>query len=581
MIRPFQGKDVSPHYATCIDIETAPNGDVIGVGFAWGEQRQYKSFENLDDWYHFYCSLLYSNRKYKELHKRLTRVYAHNGANFDYLSFYTYFADKEEMLEGQYITADSAGIGVIAKLKRANTVVTFLDSYRLLPQSLAKLGETFNANVQKQVVPPDCKNNYLKFKEKYPDMFWSYLRSDVLSIQEIIHSFWGTIYELFGNVGFLPMTLPALVLRIFTKQITEDIFTPHYDKLKQLERDAYKGGLTLCLKTGTFDNVNVYDVNSMYPSVMLTEEYPVSYMGYWSNEYDKTSMGLWRGTFNQSRQDLPPILFDHKNGATYSGSGVYTTNELNYLTSIGGTFTITEGYVYTKTAPLFTRFIDKLYSLRKEAIENGNDSLSYILKIMMNSLYGKFAQREDTDKIVLGKASEMVSMIDQGILFKILGDWFIIPEHREVQHCFVAIATMITANARIDLHRRMTSVINQGNDVYYCDTDSIHTNGEYQTSNDLGGIKLENQGEAAYAGKKIYAFKGGKTRAKGIGRKITKGELSYEVVAEIAHDKTKTVPITFEHFPSVKGVLGKKQNAAVITEMTRTLRNTGGIWDNE
>jgi len=597
MITAFNGKDIAPYYPTCVDIETAPNGSIIAVGFIYADEygyRRYSTYETLLDWYTFYVSLLLRYKRDRDMSKRLTRVYAHNGANFDYLSFIEFFSDNDLLDNAQYFTADSSGLGLLVNLKSVGKSVTFLDSYRLLPQSLQALTKTFNVTHIKQEVPKECKHNYLLFKEKYPALFWQYLEADVKGLQEVVHAFWQQIYTLFGNVGHLPMTLPALVLRIFTKQLERDIYTPSRDKLKQMERDAYKGGLTLCMKTGVFDNVNVYDVNSMYPNVMRNDVYPSSYVGYWSNTFEDKKMGLWRATYEQTRRNVPPILFDTEQGASYRGSGVYTTNELNYLTSIGGNYTVTEGYVYVKTAPLFEAFIGNVYEMRKQAIERDDSALAYILKIMMNSLYGKFAQRETGDKIILATVKLMREMLDTGIKYRIMGDFLVVEEQREVKHAFVAIAAMITANARIDLHTRMCNVINAGNEVYYCDTDSIHTNGTYDVSNELGGIKLEQSGKAAYAGRKIYAFEkivpevidGVKTgkmldkvKAKGIGRNITGGTLSYDIIAQLALDKEQKEAITFERFPSVKGVLGKKEKSAVISEMTRNIRNTGGIWD--
>ncbi len=580
MITPYAGKEVLPYLPTCIDIETAPDGTVIGVGFVWsdGVTNTYNNYDTISEWYRDYVCILGRYKRDKEVHKRITRVYAHNGANFDYLSFCEYFSDVNEITEAQYFMADSTGIGLQVKFKSAGTVV-FLDSYRLLPQSLAALTKTFNVEHIKQEVPGECKNNYLLFKTRYPVQFWQYLEYDVRGLQQVVYAFWERLYSLFGNVGHLPMTLPAVVLRVFTKQLKADIYTPSQEKLKQLERDSYKGGLTLCIHTGIYHGVNVYDVNSMYPYAMREHRYPVSYMGYWSNEYDSTTMGLWRAVYNQTRRTVPPILFDAKSGASYSGSGVYTTNELNYLAHIGGEFTVSEGYVYIETDTLFKEFIQKVYTLRKAALVAGDDALAYVLKIFMNSLYGKFAQREEGNKIILASADKMIELLEQGTPYKVMGNWLLVQETREVKHAFVAIAAMITANARIDLHTRMVGVIDSGYQVYYCDTDSIHTNGTFTTSNELGGIKLEHSDTTAYAGRKLYAFKNGKVKAKGIGRNITRGTLSYETIARLALDKGVKEPITFTTAPSVKGVLGQKHKAAVWHDITRNIQNTGGIWD--
>ena len=582
MLKPFDGNDVQPHYVSCVDIETAPDGTIIAIGFAYQKnngEREYEYHEDTKSWLKSLRYLLMQKDNGKADTKRYARIFAHNGANFDYLKMYEDFVSLDAVDDAQYFTADSAGIGCTFKIKGIKQQLWLMDSYRLMPASLAKLGETYQTDNRKQRVPDECKNNYLLFKQKYPVLFTAYLQADVLSLQEIILKFWQGIYTKFGNIGQLPMTLPALALRAFSKQLEKPIFTPEASKLCAFEREAYKGGLTLCMHTGVFENVNVYDVNSMYPAAMVQNEYPCNYDGYWSNTFESDQMGLWRASYEQTNTNVPPFLFDSEKGAAYAGKGVFTTNELLHLSRVGGAFIVTEGYVYEEKAPLFQSFISSVYEDRAKAVLSGNEATAFTLKILMNSLYGKFAQRQTGTKIEWYTYDRLDQYVNEGKHTKIMGDFIVTEEEREVPHVFVAIAAMITANARIDLHRRMCDVLRAGFNVYYCDTDSIHTNATMDETTGLGGLKLENAGKAAYAGKKLYAFDGGKIKAKGIGRNQIGKKLTYETIEAIALNKELIEAFTFEGFPSVKGVLSKKEKAAVMRVMTRRIRNTGGIWD--
>lgn len=596
MLKIFTGKIVEPHRPNVLDIETAPNGDVIGVGFAYEYQGEiiYKSYEDFELFIEEYINFLYTLDE-KEL-KRYSRLYAHNGANFDYLSLYKYLLENDLLEEAKYIMADSAGIG--AQFTIRGCAITLFDSYRLLPASLSALSKTFNVENKKL---EHEYNDFLLFKKEQPELFWSYLRNDVLGLQEIIYLFWQRIYEVFGNIGELPMTLPALALRVFSKQMPGNLLIPTKPELKELERIAYKGGLTLCLRTGIFENVNIYDVNSMYPAQMAQQIFPVSYKGYWTTKYKKESIGIWYASFVQTARNMPPFLFDNEKGAAYEGKGAFTTQELNYLLEVGGKFEIEKGYVYTDVGTPFKTFITQCYTMRKEAQKNGDDALAFTLKIFMNSLYGKFAQREEGNSVVLASPEAHKELIKNKIPFTPLGDFMAIPEHRNVRHLFVGLAAYVTAYARIDLHKRMREMILAGYDVLYCDTDSIHVvEGTMLESNELGAVKREFSGRAAYAGKKIYALqdadKHEKTRAKGIGRKLIKNTtphtrnkkpirrgaaLTFEEVARLATNKSELTAFTFETFPSVKEVMRGTRKAAVIGPKTRVLRNTGGIWDND
>ncbi len=582
MLRPFESKDVLPHYVTCIDIETSPQGEIIGIGFAYQNnegKREYEYHECTASWIKALSDLIHRSGNDRNAIARYSRIFAHNGANFDYLKMYEDFVHLNVVEDAQYFNADSAGIGCMFKLKGIKKPLYLMDSYRLMPASLAKLGETYQTDNRKQAVPEECKNDYLLFKQKYPVLFASYLQADVLSLQEIVYKFWVSLYDKFGNLGQLPMTLPSLALRAFSKGLEFPLLTPENEKLCQFEREAYKGGLTLCMRTGVYNHVNVFDVNSMYPNAMAKFEYPSSYKGYWSHTFEPSSTGLWKASYEQTNSKVPPFLFDAEKGACFCGNGIYTSAELLHLQSVGGTFKISEGYIYEEKAPIFRDFVASVYKDREMATRRGDQALSFTLKILLNSLYGKFAQRQMGTKIEWYTYERLDEYVNAGLKTKIMGDFLVTEEEREVPHVFVAIAAMITANARIDLHTRMCDVIARGFDVYYCDTDSIHTNGNLDESSGLGGLKLENSGKAAYAGRKLYAFEGGKIKAKGIGRNQIGRKLSFEDIESLALNKELLIAYTFEGFPSVKGVLSKREKAAVMRLMTRRIQNTGGIWD--
>lgn len=583
MIRPFEGKEVYPYLPTVLDLETNPDGNVIGVGFAYENElgkNIYSYHSSLLEWYEYFILLCNHYSRDKYFLKRFTRIYAHNGANFDYLCFYEDLYTHGLIVEGQYFMADSTGIGVSFTLKGFNKPIFLMDSYRMLPASLKALTKTFgveNAKIEIDVLPHILK-------EQDYNLYLEYLKNDVLGLQQVIKRFWVMIYNMFGNVGFLPMTLPSLAMRVFSKHLDANILTPENDELKQFERRSYNGGLTLCLKHGVFERINVYDVNSMYPTVMVSEEYPFSYKGYWTKTFNPHKMGLWEIEYTQSRKDLPPFLFSEETGqAAYEGKGIFTTNEINHLLHIGGSFTLNKGYVYIKTAKLFEQFVSKLYKERKKAIINNDSALAFTLKIMMNSLYGKFAQREEGFDILLLSGAQQKEKLAEGAIMHPLGNFTAIKTTRVVPHTFVSIAAMITANARILLHEQMTDIINQGFNVVYCDTDSIHVQ-DYTMENsiELGGMKLEKTGTGAYAGKKLYAIKTDnyeEVRAKGIGRKIVGEKLSFDRISELALNADAMQSYTFETMPTVKGVLSEKQKAAKMVKITRRIKRTKAVWE--
>lgn len=70
--------------------------------------------------------------------------------------------------------------------------------------------------------------------------------------------------------------------------------------------------------------------------------------------------------------------------------GVYFSEELKYAQSIGYTVIPIKGYLYEKGEGFFYRFVTELSNNRLKAKKEGNSGLSYVYKILMNSLYGRF-----------------------------------------------------------------------------------------------------------------------------------------------------------------------------------------------
>lgn len=574
-------KVIQPYYPTVIDIETNSAGEDIGMGIVYqgeNEDRVYKQFDTIKDWFLWYTDTVEMYEQQNPIiAKRLLRIFAHNGAAFDSLKIHEITMEMAVIEKAQYFMSDSAGIGYKVKYQNMRHAVTFMDSYRLLPASLKKLCETFHVKHQKieldGVLPEQIKRDNI-------DLYWEYLKHDCLSLQDILYSFWKMLYDKHGNIGDLPMTLASLALRLFRLYIDTGIMTPNNKYQKALERLAYHGGMTQCLEVGEFENVSVYDVNSMYPFVMQKYEYPTSYLGYITRTYDNTKCGLWHVRFEQSRHDIPPFIFDLTNEVSYCGEAVCTTSELEHLIKIGGTFTLIEGRIWLRTGPIFREFVTEFYEERKQAVARGDDAMAFVLKILLNSVYGKFAEREEGYRIVMASAKERIAILKTAGEYYNLGNFIAVLEPRQVRHMFVGIAAMITAYARVTLHQLIMYYVDRGFRVIYCDTDSVHVaytstdipNASFIGS-ELGAQKVEYTGPAVYAGKKLYATQK-YTKAKGVGRAIKQGKLTYQVIQKLALENGKE-RIYFDTFPSVKEVLGETRKAAVMIERFRTIKQTG------
>lgn len=571
MIRPYQPKkDIAPYYPAVVDIET-DRRDGHEIAVTWAKAHDAETAPETcvyGSWGAFWPDYVEYILSCKESRQR--RLYAHNGGNFDWPHLIVWLLANDYSPERiKVIMAGGLILGVDVRIKK-DLVIHLRDSYRLMPESLAKLTRSFRVEHQKLDINDELHH---ELAVRDPARFEAYCIHDVLGLQEVLFAFWTMLYRLVGSIGELPMTLPALAMRLWRLSLDGEIMTPSNKRLKALERRAYTGGRTECFRVGRTPAVNVYDVNSLYPAVMEGIEVPARYRGGFTRTYDPDRLGLYEVTFCQTNRAAKPVLRDEtSNEFQYEGSGVYTTTELDLLREIGGDFEVAQGYVFFRSRNLFESFISRWYGIRLEAQRNNDTGLSYVCKILMNSLYGKFGQREEGWTLYLMPRAELLQRIRRGEQIKEMGEFVLIMEERHNETTFVSIAAYITAAARTVLYRYMQEAEARGGFVWYCDTDSVHVSGaDLPTSDALGAVKHEYTGPGSYAGKKLYAL-GAKIKHKGVGKRAG---ITTEQMDQLADGTLPMIEATFGTLPTAREILSGRRPPAVELERTRRLKVTG------
>jgi hypothetical protein len=166
--------------------------------------------------------------------------------------------------------------------------------------------------------------------------------------------------------------------------------------------------------------------------------------------------------------------------------GWYTHFEIRRALEAG--YTLLESYetiYYTQTHEIFTDYVEDMYNARMEH-KGTRIELSY--KLLMNSLYGKFAQSIDPEPEVHHiNGFEDGEFIDKwnnpNVSMEVVND-FVILKKDEMQKIPKYInpiySIYITAYARTILYNQLPD------DVYYMDTDSCITHTEIETGEELG-----------------------------------------------------------------------------------------------
>lgn len=422
-------------------------------------------------------------------------IYAHNGGKFDF-----YF-------QVDYLDPDQEPLWIGSRLVSAKFAgQEFRDSAAIMPVPLKKFTRADGSK--------KTEIDYAKMKrgvrEKHKREILSYQKQDCLVLYDAATRFYDTFGDRLTVGGTALATLQSF--HGFEKLGKND------DKLF---RQAYFGGRVECFEIGNLrGDFKVYDVNSMYPSVMRNFEHPVS------SEYqikrgraDGASFIRIRAVSDgalPARDEDGSLMFPRSRTprdffATVheidAGIETGTLTRVEYLWS----------YVF-RVRTKFDAFVDEFYSRRLDAKAKGDAMLIEFWKFILNSSYGKFALNPENFKTwAITKGEKPDDKFHWELDADSSGGVFIWSRPNPGKfgsYKNVACAASITGASRAQLLRGIAG----SNAPAYCDTDSLICSGAGNLDIDetrLGAWKLEGGGNRlSIAGKKLYALRDGETVVK-------------------------------------------------------------------
>lgn len=279
-------------------------------------------------------------------------------------------------------------------------------------------------------------------------------------------------------------------------------------------RASYRGGVCQVNpkykdKEVTIDNV--YDVNSMYPHQMCSKVLPYGKPVYFKGRYKQDiqyPLYIQRIAVNFKLKEgmLPTILRNDVYGWGNDSAYLYDSDDFEIeltLTSIDlelmwkhydiYSIRCIDGYMFHGSTSLFRNYIKPLYEEKCKS----KGAKKQLMKILINSLYGKFATNP--------KHVKKIPYLDENgvVQYKTSDD------ERDGKPIYTAVSSFITAYARKQLFKAIDD--NMGIFIY-CDTDSVHLNGKGVgipvDDKLLGAWKIESDAnpvvKAKYLGPKCY-----------------------------------------------------------------------------
>ena len=370
-------------------------------------------------------------------------------------------------------------IEVYFEVGKKTKKVTFIDSLKIINQTVESMPKTFKIPENKLEIDynlPREVGHVLTQDEK------DYVKNDVVIVAKALSYLF--------NMGLTRMTAGSNALSEYKNIMKLNKFRALYKPLNYFIdadiRRAYRGGFTYCnpiYKGKTTGAGEVLDVNSLYPSVMYNEILPFGEPFFYEGEYKEDKvypLYIQRLTcsFKLKEGKIPTIQIKHSR---------FVDNE--YLTDSGiepVALTLTSidlklffeqydvydlhyecGWKFKGMRGLFTSYIDKWIEVKNESTINGNKGMRQVAKIMLNSLYGKFATSLDVQ-------SKIPYLEDDIVRYRL-------SEKDTKEGVYLPMSAFITAYARDKTVRtsqaiKTYSLEKYGKDLYcYSDTDSIHT----------------------------------------------------------------------------------------------------------
>lgn len=395
--------------------------------------------------------------------------------------------------------------------RRKKRCVTFKDSLKKLPFSIDQIARSFNLPINKLTLDYETSRpvgHMLTPHER------DYIRNDVQIAAMAL--------QVQFSQGFNKLTIGSDALNHFKSMYKywDSMFPVLPVPMDTAIRASYKGGWTYCDPRHQADDTHptrtvgeglVFDVNSLYPSVMYDRYFPVGEPVYFRGEYKPDPvMPLYiqnmTARFKLKPDHLPTIQLKH---SPYYLPTQYLECTEEYvdlsLTSVDlalmfdqydvDVYSYNGGYKFRQARGMFCEFIDYWAEIKA----NNTGGLRTLAKLVMNSTYGKFATNPDV-------TPKLPYLKEDGSVGYMLG------EKDMRRPVYTPLGSFVTAWARDFTIRAAQANYDR---FLYADTDSLHLLGTDLPDLEIHPTKLGAWAQEAQFSKAKYI------RAKTYAERIT------------------------------------------------------------
>lgn len=431
-----------------------------------------------------------------------------------YLGNLKFIMRDSRMISAKYVNKEHD------KYKRSG--IKFYDTLNHAKISVKQMGELLNFPKYEK---PNFLGQYPIDKEE-----WKILEDYNIRDSQITRRFAMFLQDNYNRIGCnLKCTLPSSSMDLYRrKYMNNTIYQPKLAYIKYMMM-GYYGGRTEAIKRGRIEDCYLYDINSLYPTAMSIYEFPnpnkCYYKKYESN--DLFQIMNYEGVANIEMiapdTNLPYLPVRYNNKLVFPQGiikGHYTFFEIREALKMGyELIKIYDCIYYPEKHKPFKDFVHDNYSNRLKC-KIDKSPIELVYKILLNSLYGKFAQKINSEPEILHESAltgnEFMNLWQNpNIELQIINDYLYIKKKEPgkiAEYINPIYSIYVTAYARHILYKSLPS------DVYYMDTDSCITKEKISTGTMLGEWKQEADIEEGIIVKPKMYYYNDKVKVKGCGR---------------------------------------------------------------
>jgi len=292
---------------------------------------------------------------------------------------------------------------------------------------------------------------------------------------EIVYKY---LDELFLNLKNEFNIKPKLTLAGTSQKIFLEKFCEYKVTGINMENEilnAYYGGRCELFHYGKINNfIFEIDVNSMYPYVMKSFDYPISEGIKTVNPISHFFIShVWIKINKNISIPVLPCRQDRLYFPVGSFDTWITSEELIFAKQLKQVEDIEyiETYNFIDRKKIFSSFVDYFYMKRFKAKEDNNNFLSNYYKRLLNAVYGRFALKSSLQIITAENNPSYEKFIDRKILKNNMVE---IQANFPSKNINYGIPLFVTAYSRIVLYNLFLQIKKLKGKIIYCDTDSVY-----------------------------------------------------------------------------------------------------------